>query len=161
MSTRESFRYCWIKVTDADARASTMRSALQLQQKLVARAQAAPPGSDESRFVRNQLVMARAYLGGDIERGIRVIIVPAPEGASLSLDLLATGPHAVSRDGVEISMATMPSGYTRDDAHAWLETPVGETWAQGALACRLVHSVVTAEESPATTAESDANGVHA
>jgi len=152
MSTREAFRYSWIKASDEEGRASVMRMALELQQTLLDRARAAQPGTSEARFVRAQLLMARVYLGGEVEHGIRVIIFSPPVGGSLSLDLLTPLQHAVSRNGIEIAVATMPSGYTREDALAWLETPVGSTWSQGALACRLAHAVVTAEESLPTVA---------
>ena len=91
--------------------------------------------------------MARAYLGGELEHGIRVIIFSPAEGGSLSLDLVTTSPHAVSQRGIEITVATMPSGYARAEALGWLETPVGVAWSEGALACRLAHAVVTAEVS--------------
>ncbi len=91
--------------------------------------------------------MARAYLGGEVEHGIRVVIFSPAEGGSLSLDLMTSSPHAVAKRGIEITVATMPSGYTRADALAWLETPVGIAWSSGALACRLAHAVVTAEVS--------------
>jgi hypothetical protein len=148
MSTREVFRYSWFKVSDDDGRAQMMQAALELHHSLSERARAAEPGSTEVAFVRTQLLMARAYLGGEIEHGIRVIIFSPAKGGSLSLDLLTPFPHAVSQRGVEISHATMPSGYARADALAWLETPVGIAWSKGALACRLAHAVVTAEEAP-------------
>ena len=147
MSTREVFRYAWIKVSDEEGRARVMRSALELQQTLLDRAQTAEPGSPEARLVRTQLVMARVYLGGQVEHAIRVIIVPLVDGGSLSLDVLTPLPHTVSQNGIEVAVATMPSGYTREEALNWLETPVGMTWSAGALACRLAQAVVTAEES--------------
>jgi hypothetical protein len=157
MSTREVFRYSWFKVTDDDGRAETMRAALDVHDSLLQRARAAQPDSTEAAFVRTQLVMARAYLGGEIEHGIRVVIFSPAKGGSLSLDLLTPFPHAVSQRGIEITHATMPSGYGRADALAWLETPVGAAWSKGALACRLAHAVVTAEELPPTRSRATAS----
>ena len=147
MSTREVYRYSWIKVSDDDGRAQMMRAALEVQHSLREHARAAQPGSAEAGFLRTQLVMARAYLGGEVEHGIRAVIFSPAEGGSLSLDLVTPLPHAVSQRGTEITVATMPSGYARADALAWLETPVGAAWSGGALACRLAHAVVTAEVS--------------
>jgi len=147
MSTREVFRYSWIKVSDDDGRAAMMRAALDLQRSLPERARAAQPGSAEAGILRTQLLMARAYLGGEVEHGIRVVILSPAEGGSLALDLMTSSPHAIAQRGVEITVATMPSGYARADALAWLETPVGAAWSGGALACRLAHAVVTAEVS--------------
>ncbi|HVO88618.1 MAG TPA: hypothetical protein VMV45_08755 [Casimicrobiaceae bacterium] len=162
MSTHEVFRYSWMKVTDANGRASAMRAALELQPQLAARARVAEAGSAEARFVRMQSLMARSYLGGDIERGIRVVVAAPPHGGSLSLDILAPAPHTVSRDGIEVSVATMPSGYTREDALAWLDTPVGLAWSRDALACRLAHAVVMVEDAPlASTLDNAAEATQA
>jgi hypothetical protein len=155
MATREIFRYSWIKVSDEDGRAEMMRAALDLQPLLAEGANAAQPGSAEAAYFRAQTTMARAFLGGDLDHGIRVIILSPAVGGSLSLDVLASSPHAISRDGIEITVATMPSGYSRADAEAWLQTPVGSAWSKGALACRLAHAVVTADVPNPTTAPTE------
>lgn len=160
MAMSEVFRYSWIKVSDEQGRVAMTRAALDVQKMLRERAPRCEPGSDEARWVRTQQVMARAYLAGQLEHGIRVVLFSPAQGGSLSLDLLAREPHAASRDGIEIDIATMPSGYTRDDALAWLTTPVGAAWSSQALACRLVHAVVNVE-SPATPPRSEARTEHA
>lgn len=147
MSIREVFRYSWIKVSDEEGRCEQMRVALQLQQSLAERLQSALPGSDDARFLRTQVLMARAYLGGEVERGTRTTVFSVADAGSLSVDLVATMPHARSRGEVEITTATMPSGYTLPQAVAWLETPVGIAWSTAVLACRLVHAVVSTQVS--------------
>lgn len=160
MSMMEVFRYCWIKVSDEQGRVAMTRATFEVQKTLRDRAQQAEPGSADARWVRTQQVMARAYLAGQAEHGIRVVLFSPKEGGSLSLDVLARQPHATSRDGIEIDIATMPSGYTREDAQAWLTTPVGAAWSSQALACRLVHAVVNAE-APGAAPRSDARSEHA
>src|SRR5579862_6278817 len=147
MATREVFRYSWIKVTDEDGRAGMMHAALAVQQSLSERARIAQAGTAEAHFLRTQVLMARAYLGGEVEHGIRVIIFSPAEAGSVALDLATPLPHQRSENGIEISTATMPSGYTLAQAQTWLETPVGIAWSTGALACRLVHAVVNTEVS--------------
>lgn len=147
MSTREVFRYSWIKVSNEDGEAQMTRAALSVQHALAEGARAARPGSAEAAFLRTQQLMARAYLGGDPEHGIRVVILSPAEAGSLALDLRTTALHAVSENGIEITTATMPSGYSLEQAEAWLKTPVGAAWSTGALACRLAHAVVNAEVS--------------
>ena len=93
------------------------------------------------------MLMARVYLGGEVEHGIRVVIFSPAEAGSLALDVSTSLPHARSERGIEITTATMPSGYTLSQAQAWLETPVGVAWSTGALACRLAHAVVNTEVS--------------
>lgn len=142
----ETFRYSWIKVTDEDGRAATMRSALDLQQTLMERARTAT-GAADGLAVKDQLQMARCYLGEDVDHGTKIVIYPPPHDGSVTLHVLAPSPHQVSKNGLEISIAAMPAGYTRERALAWLDTPVGQAWAGGALACRLVYAVAIAEET--------------
>jgi len=141
--TCETFRYCWLKVTDEDGRAAAMRSALDLQQQLMERAHSAAPGSPQARAVAEDMQMARCYLGEAVDHGVRVVIYPQHE--SMTLQVLADTP-ACGTNGVEIAVADMPAGYTREQAQAWLTSPVGSTWSQGALACRLIYAVATVEE---------------
>jgi len=155
MTTREVFRYSWIKVTDEDGRAEMMHAALELQHSLSERARAAAPGSAEAQFLRTQMIMARVYLGGEVEHGIRVIIFSPAEAGSLALDIATPLPHQRSENGVEIATATMPSGYTLAQSQAWLETPVGVAWSAGALACRLAHAVVNTEVSHPASSPAD------
>src|SRR5438270_9845821 len=116
MSNSQSFRYSWIKVTDENGRLDQMRAALEVHQELLQRRKTAQAGSDEARFVHSQSIMARQYLAGEIDHTIRVIIIPPPMGASLSLDLLLDSDHHISSNGIQVGMATMPSGYSRADA---------------------------------------------
>lgn len=155
MSNDQSFRYSWIKVTDENGRSAQMRAALEVHQQLLEQRRTAEAGSKEARFLHSQLVMARQYLAGDIDHSIRVIIFPPPMGASLSLDLLLDSDQRVSRNGIEVAMATMPSGYSREDAIAWLDTPVGAAWSRSALTCRLSYAVVSTEEAPSMVAPSE------
>jgi len=155
MTTREVFRYSWIKVSDEEGRAQMMHAALELQHSLSERARVAPPGSAEAQFLRTQMIMARVYLGGEVEHGIRVIIFSPAEAGSLALDIATPLPHQQSENGVEIATATMPSGYTLAQTQAWLETPVGLAWSTGALACRLAHAVVNTEVSHPASSPAD------
>ena len=141
--TCETFRYCWLKVTNEDGRAAAMRSALDLQQQLMERAHNAAPGTPEARVVAEEMQMARCYLGEGVDHGVRVVIYPQHE--TMTLHVLADA-RACGNDGVEIAIADMPAGYTREQAQAWIATPVGSTWSQGALACRLIYAVATVEE---------------
>jgi hypothetical protein len=159
MAMREVFRYSWIKVTDEDGRAQMMRAALALQTSLSERARATQPDNAEAQFLRTQMLMARVYLGGDVEHVIRVIIFSPAEAGSLALDLATPLPHQRSENGIEIATATMPSGYTLAQAQAWLETPVGVAWSTGALACRLAHAVVNTEVSRPASLSADQHEV--
>ena len=60
--------------------------------------------------------------------------------------------------GIEIDMAGMPPGFTREQAQARIDTPVGSTWSCGAIACRLIYAVASTDEearmvAPATEDE--------
>ena len=141
--TSEAFRYCWVKVTDEDARAASMRSALDLQQQLMERARAVAPGSPDAQALTEQMQMARCYLGEVADHGVRVIIY---QHDAMTVHVLADEPSSSSDNGIEVAMAEMPAGYTREQAQAWIHTPVGSTWSQGALARRLIYAVATVEE---------------
>ena len=115
MSTREVYRYSWIKVSDDDGRAQMMRAALGVQHSLQEHARAAQPGSAEAGFLRTQLVMARAYLGGEVEHGIRAVIFSPAEGGSLSLDLVTPLPF---RNAVPRSLSLQCRPDTRARTHS-------------------------------------------
>ena len=73
--TCETFRYCWLKVTDEDARATSIRSALDLQQSLMQQAREVVAGTPEAARLQQELDLARTYLGQDVDLGVRVVIV--------------------------------------------------------------------------------------
>lgn len=140
----ETFRYCWIKVTNEDGRAASMRSALSLQQRFMERSAQVAPGSAEAKALAEEMQMARCYLGETVDHGVRVIIY---QHDAMTLHVLADAEGQSRGDDIEVAIAEMPAGQTREQAQAWIDTPIGSTWSQGALACRLIYAVATVEEN--------------
>jgi hypothetical protein len=136
----ESYRYFWIKVTNEAARASSARAALELQQTLAQQASASGTRRAELASLRTQQEMARWYLAGEIDNGTR-IVVWNPQAESCAVDILLSYGHQANTGGIEVALATMPAGSTRETSLAWLAGPVGRAWCAGALSCRLGHAV--------------------
>lgn len=146
MSSPEIYRYFWIKVTDAKARVASEKAVLKLQQTLTARSTAAKANSAEAIEARVQKDMVRWYLASVSPKGTRIVVV-APPGGGLALEVLATAPHAIAKGTWQIAIAPMPPGYSKRQSTDWIDTPVGQVWAKGAAVCRLSHAVIT----PAST----------
>jgi hypothetical protein len=143
MLAKEMYRYFWIKVSDEAARAASAQAALELQTRLANQLKSAGPQSPEESLLRTEQDMARWYLGGEIMKGTKIVIVSPPNDAP-SLDVLAAAGQAVLTGTFEISIAVMPPAYPEDMSRDWLYSPVGQAWGIGAVACRLSYAVVGA-----------------
>lgn len=141
MAAAEIYRYFWIKVSDAGARALSAKAALELQQSFRARSRTTPPQSEEARLLRDQEAMARRYLGGDAVANVTRVVIIGSEGAPSSIDILPTGDCEGSSDSLEVSIAAMPPEYRRETSLDWIRTPVGRAWSAGAAMCRLSYAV--------------------
>ena len=146
MSNPDIYRYFWIKVTDAKARAASEKAVLKLQQTLTARSTAAKPNSAAAIEARVQRDMVRWYLASVAPKGTRIVVIAAPEGG-LALEVLHSAAPAVAKGTWQIAIAPMPPGYSKRQSADWIKTPVGQVWSKGAAVCRLCHAVIT----PAST----------
>ena len=141
MEKQEAFRYFWIKATDGAGREQASAAALDLVQDLAACTLRATSGSDEALTLRIQRNMARWYLTGEIPRGTKTMLVTPRIGHTLTADVILL--DADAPNDMEISIASMPIGYTEDLSRDWINSPVGKAWSHGALRCRLAHAAVT------------------
>lgn len=137
----ETFRYFWCKVTNAAARAGAAGAALDLQQRLMTRATTVAPDSPEGIELRVQQDMARWYLIDQPTKGTKVVVIAASDAAR-SLEVVPIPDQTIATDTWDLSTAVMPPGYTADLSRQWIDSEVGQVWANGAIICQLSHAVV-------------------
>jgi PKHD-type hydroxylase len=135
----EVYRYFWTKVTDRPGRVESFRAAMEVMERLEREHSQTEP--DGRLAWKNLLAQARQYLGPGIEQVVKIVV--ARPKAAVDLEVVHDRHTGMSTGDIEISIATMPAAFTREDALAWLSNPVGGAWALGARSCRLAHAAVT------------------
>jgi hypothetical protein len=136
----EVYRYFWTKVTDRAGRVASSKAAMVVMEQLE-QGTLDPENVKRGYAWQELLAQARQYLGPDIEQTIKIVV--ARRAARIELDVMHDDGTTISSDDLQITIAPMPTGYTRDDALTWISNPVGAAWAQGALLRRLGHAVAT------------------